>query len=226
MEFVNYCKDHYIRPYRFPTHSTHFMQPLDGVPFQQYKHIHGRVINEVARLGGFDFNKNNFFEELRDIQIKTFTTRTIRHSWKERGLWPYNPQVVLDKMPSPEEAFEAMIAKRDTIIIHSEVDDTIPSSPTVKSISPPSTAIKLHHYINKIEKSIDSIKDILDEARPGLSKRIKTINQGSLILAELGDLHRESFTKVRDTGNAKIRKQLNARLKRVVRFTYEMQIAS
>jgi hypothetical protein len=72
MEFVDYCEDHRIRPYRFPAHSTHFMQPLDGVPFQQYKHIHGRVVSEVARLGGFDFNKNDFFEELRDIRIKTF----------------------------------------------------------------------------------------------------------------------------------------------------------
>jgi hypothetical protein len=97
MEFVNYCEDHRIRPYRFPAHSTHFMQPLDGVPFQQYKHIHGRVVNDVACLGGFDFNKNDFFEELSDIRIKTFTTRTIRHGWKERGLWPYSPQIVLDK---------------------------------------------------------------------------------------------------------------------------------
>ena len=64
MPFVLYCETYKIRPFRFPAHATHFLQPLDGVLFQQYKHIHGRVVNEVARLGGFDFDKNDFFEEL------------------------------------------------------------------------------------------------------------------------------------------------------------------
>ncbi|EED21060.1 conserved hypothetical protein [Talaromyces stipitatus ATCC 10500] len=86
MQFVEYCHIWHIQPFRFPPHSTHFLQPLDGVPFQQYKHVHGKVVNKVARLDGFDFDKNDFFEELRDIRIKTFTTRTIRNSWRERGI--------------------------------------------------------------------------------------------------------------------------------------------
>jgi hypothetical protein len=102
MEFAKYCELGRIRPFRFPSHSTHFLQPLDGVPFQQYKHVHGRVVNHVARLGGFDFDKNDFFEELRDIRIKTFTARTIRHGWRERGIWPLNPQLILNQMPQPD----------------------------------------------------------------------------------------------------------------------------
>ncbi|EED14752.1 conserved hypothetical protein [Talaromyces stipitatus ATCC 10500] len=202
IQFVQYCEIYHIRPFRFP-HSMHFLQPLDGMPFQQYKHVHGRVVNKVARLGGFDFNKNDFFEELRDIRIKTFTTRTIRHGWKERGIWPYDPKFILDKMPQPDEAFEKLAADGDTLKIYSEPDNTIPSSPTTKSISPPSSVAKLRRYINKIEKSVDGIKDILDSASPGLSRRIKVINQGSLTLAELGELHRESSMKVRDTAKRK-----------------------
>jgi hypothetical protein len=83
-------------------------------------------------------------------------------------------------MPSPEEALEALLAYRDKLNIHGEVDDTIPSSLTTKSISLPSTVAKLRRYINKIDKSIEGIKDILDSSSPGLSRRIKTINQGSL----------------------------------------------
>ncbi|EED15743.1 hypothetical protein TSTA_051800 [Talaromyces stipitatus ATCC 10500] len=98
-------------------------------------------------------------------------------------------------MLQPEEAFEALVAEGDALKIYGEADDTIPSSPTTKSISPPSTAVKLRRYVNKIEKSIDGIKDILDEVSPGLSRHIKVVNQGSLTLAELGDLHRESFAK-------------------------------
>ncbi|EED14418.1 conserved hypothetical protein [Talaromyces stipitatus ATCC 10500] len=182
------------------------------MPFQQYKHVHGRVVNKIARLGGFDFDKNDFFE-LRDIRIKTFTTRTIRHGWRERGIWPLNPRLILDTMLQPDEAFEALVAEGDALKIYGEADDTIPSSPTTKSISPPSTAVKLRRYVNKIEKSIDSIKNILDEVSPGLSRRIKVVNQGSLTLAELGDLHRESFAKVRDTATRKNQKTTKRQVK-------------
>ncbi|EED22639.1 conserved hypothetical protein [Talaromyces stipitatus ATCC 10500] len=210
------AKGKIIPPLLIPKGKVHleeWYRHLQDDEWLQYKHVHGRVVNKVARLGGFDFDKNDFFEELRDIRIKTFTTRTIRNGWRERGIWPLNPQLILDKMSSPEEAFEAMVAEGDTLKIYGEAYDTIPSSPTTKSISPPSTVIKLRRYINKIEKSIDSIKDILDGASPGLSKRIKTVNQGSLTLAELGNLHRESFAKVRETAERKNQKSTRRHVK-------------
>ncbi|EED13281.1 conserved hypothetical protein [Talaromyces stipitatus ATCC 10500] len=156
IQFVQYCEIYHIRPFRFPPHSTHFLQSLDGVPFQQYKHVHGRVVNKVARLDA---------------------------------------------------------SYGDTLKIYGEPDDTIPSSPTTKSISPPSSVAKLRRYINKIEKLVDGIKDILDSASPGLSRRIKVINQGSLTLAELGELHRESFIKVRDTAKRKQQKNTKRQVK-------------
>ena len=213
MQFVEYCEIWHIRPFRFPAHSTHFLQPLDGVPFQQYKHIHGRVVNKIARLGGFDFDKNDFFEELHDIRVKTFTTRTVRNGWRERGIWPIDSEVILSKMPPPEEAFEALATEGDTLKIYGEADDTIPSSPTVNSISPPSTTAKLRRHVNKIHKSIDCIKNILDEASPGLSRRLKKIHEGSLALAELGDLHRENFSRIRDTAARKNQKSTKRQVK-------------
>lgn len=72
------------------------------MPFQQYKRVHGRVVNGVTPLTGFDFDENYFFEELRDIRLKTFTVRTIRNGWRERGI-----RLILNQMPSLEEAFES-----------------------------------------------------------------------------------------------------------------------
>ncbi|EED12051.1 conserved hypothetical protein [Talaromyces stipitatus ATCC 10500] len=210
IQFVQYCEINRIRLFRFPPHSTHLLQPLDGVPFQQYKRVHGRVVNQVARLGGFDFNKNDFFEELRDIRIQTFTPRIIRHGWKDRGIWPYNPDIVLSKLPHPDEA---IIDDGNTLKIYGEVDDTIPSSPTTKSISPPSTVTALRRYINKIEKSIEGIKDILEESKPGLVRRIKVVNSSSLAMAGLGELHREDFARLRDTAKRKNNKKTKRQVK-------------
>jgi hypothetical protein len=56
-------------------------------------------------------------------------------------------------------------------------------------------------------------ENILDEASPGLARRIKVVNQGSLTLAELGDLQRENFTKVRDRGTRKTKKRTKRQAK-------------
>jgi hypothetical protein len=101
----------------------------------------------------------------------------------------------------------------EAVKIYGEVNDTIPSSPTIKSISPPSSVQKLRRYISKMERSLECIKDILDEKSPGLERRIKKINQGSLILADLGELHRESFAKVRDTAKRKNQKVTKRQVK-------------
>jgi hypothetical protein len=112
-------------------------------------------------------------------------------------------------MVQPEDA----IIEEEAVKIYSEIDNTIPSSLTVKSISPPSSIQKLRRYINKMERSLESIKDILDEKSPGLQRRIKKINQGSLILADLGELYRESFAKVRDTAKRKNQKTTKRQVK-------------
>lgn len=93
------------------------------------------------------------------------------------------------------------------------MDKAIPSSPTTKLISPPSTITKLRRYINKIDKSLNSIKNILDNASPSLSRHIKKINKGSLILAELGKLHHKNFTKIHNTAKRKNQKTTKRHVK-------------
>ncbi|EED17036.1 hypothetical protein TSTA_020940 [Talaromyces stipitatus ATCC 10500] len=50
-QFLDYCQRHQIICYSFPPHTTHMLQPLDSVPFQQYKHFHGKAVNRQAQLG-------------------------------------------------------------------------------------------------------------------------------------------------------------------------------
>uniref|UniRef100_A0A093V606 Tigger transposable element-derived protein 1 n=1 Tax=Talaromyces marneffei PM1 TaxID=1077442 RepID=A0A093V606_TALMA len=59
-EFMDYCLEHKIVPFRFPAHTTHLLQPLDGMPFLHYKRIHRRAINEQAHLGGYFYDKIDF----------------------------------------------------------------------------------------------------------------------------------------------------------------------
>ena len=68
-EFLDYCEATTVNiiVYYLPPHTTHFIQPLDIVVFQPYKHWHAEAINEATRTGCEDFNKLEFLKALGSI---------------------------------------------------------------------------------------------------------------------------------------------------------------
>ena len=48
-------------------YTTHFLQPLNGKPFQQYKHYHGEAVNNTVRDLYSSFEKWEFLEKLPGI---------------------------------------------------------------------------------------------------------------------------------------------------------------
>jgi hypothetical protein len=177
-EFLDFCNKKNIICVAFPPHSTHKLQPLDGAPFQQYKNHHGKAVNQQARLGSMEFNKNDFLYSLRDIRSKTFTSRVIRSGFSGRGIHPYNPEIVLAEMR------EELGSDDDSTLTFID-GEAIPSSPTNASISPPRTAYKLRQRITKARKSLEEIEAILSESSPTLNRRLNRIFDGSLMQAEL-----------------------------------------
>ena len=51
-EFIQYCWDHKIVPFRLPPHSTHLTQPLDLTVFGPMKHYHRLAVDHAARISG------------------------------------------------------------------------------------------------------------------------------------------------------------------------------
>jgi hypothetical protein len=92
-EFRAYCAENKIVQFRFPAHTTHLLQPLDGMPFLQYKRIYRRAINEQAHLGGFFFDKIDFCANIGRVRAEPLTPRVIRSVFSKRGLWPLNPDL-------------------------------------------------------------------------------------------------------------------------------------
>src|SRR4051812_21267602 len=146
-QFVKYCDQKKIFPFSFPPHTTHLLQPLDGVPFQSYKNFHRKVVNQQSRLGALEFDKIDFLTKLKDIRTKTFTQRIIRSGWSGRGIHPLNPDIILDKLQAKYDLLEEPILE-----IYDGEEQNIPSSPTNESFSPPETAYKLQKRIKAVEK--------------------------------------------------------------------------
>ena len=77
---------------------THLLQPLDVVLFQPYKHWHANEVDEATQTGCHDFNKVEFLAAIKSICQQTFKSLSIKSSFCQTGLVPYNPAIVLDKL--------------------------------------------------------------------------------------------------------------------------------
>lgn len=61
IEFVRFCKDHNIRLYCLPAHTTHLLQPLDVEVFGPLQQAYGKAIDDAVCTGVTGIYKGNFF---------------------------------------------------------------------------------------------------------------------------------------------------------------------
>ena len=86
-DFIQFCEEKMIIPYCFIPHTTHLCQPLDDVPFSVLKHYYKSHNNDVSFWGGSINQKADFFAGIHEVRTQTFTKRTIRHGFRESGIW-------------------------------------------------------------------------------------------------------------------------------------------
>ena len=189
-EFIKFADEHGIVLFTLPPHTTHFLQPLDGLPFQVYKHYHGQAVTEAARDGYDTFERQEFLEKLPSIQQKTFTGKSIQSSFKSCGLYPFNPSFIIDLL-------KKKMIKEDTPPIEiwygegggptgSPVRSNTPSSIT----SSPKSLQRLQKDIRKVQKGLSGIQETLDVLSPNIKVQIDHVFSGGLHQAE-ANAHRE-----------------------------------
>jgi hypothetical protein len=185
-EFLQYCDTHRIIAFCFPPHTTHLLQPLDGKPFQAYKHYYRKNNNSVVQWGGSVTEKRDFLRQIHGVRIQTFKDRTIRHSFAERGIYPFQPDLVLEPLKRAKEPTPELRIHRDT--------PPPPSSSATNS--PPTTISKLRRSINKAQNALQGLNEDLDIVSPKLNSRLERIFQGSLIQAELNAQREDDISRI------------------------------
>ena len=100
-ESIQYCWNNKIILFCLPPHSTHLLQPLNTVCFQLLKHYHAEAIDHAVRLGDYSFSRAAFLINIHEIRMQTFKNSTILSGFRETGLVPYNPNIVLVKLSPP-----------------------------------------------------------------------------------------------------------------------------
>ncbi|KAF5228022.1 hypothetical protein FAUST_11375 [Fusarium austroamericanum] len=105
--FERYCRAHKIIPVSVPAHSSYMLQPLDISCLRLLKEAYGREIRPFKNPYSAYIDETHFFSAFHTSYQATVTEDTIRKGFKEAGLAPFNPEMVLSTLgvlprtPSP-----------------------------------------------------------------------------------------------------------------------------
>ena len=105
-QFVRYCEMEKICLLRLPPHSTHFLQPLDVVIFQQWKHWHAEAVDHAVRHGVGEFDRQTFLANIESIRSATFKEGNIRSAFRKCGFIPFRPALLLRQIAVNEAILE------------------------------------------------------------------------------------------------------------------------
>jgi hypothetical protein len=99
VEVVARAMEKGIYHYFLPKNTSHFTQPLDDSPFASFK-------NALARIHSADVHAAVLHGEERGRRLVTasyqaesegFTPDNIKHAFKEVGLYPFNPELIMER---------------------------------------------------------------------------------------------------------------------------------
>jgi hypothetical protein len=97
-EFIIKAKMHRIWIVKFPSHQTHLIQPLDVGCFRPWKTYQQNAIMNAIRSFQPEYNVRSFLRDLPQIRTQTFKESTIRHAFRDAGVWPVSFKAVQKKL--------------------------------------------------------------------------------------------------------------------------------
>ena len=151
------------------------------VVFQSYKHYHAEAIDIASCTGCSKFDKIEFLTAIDSIRRQTFKPTTIISAFKKTGLIPFNPSIVLNKLPNVvNSSYELESQSSDTPSQESE-SPSLNTPPLLPSVNPttPQTIRSLKKHAQLLHTQLDQLPQ---QANHSLQKYLK----GSLALAQSG----------------------------------------
>ena len=102
-EVVRMASDHKIVVFALPPHTTHLTQPLDKSAFASLKTYwkevcHRFLMNNPGRV----ITRYDFSSLFSEAWYQAMTIRNVTAGFKVSGIYPFNRDIVLDKIPKEE----------------------------------------------------------------------------------------------------------------------------
>ena len=103
-----FCRENNILLYCLPPHSSHLTQPLDVSFFKPLKSAWGKACNSYCATNpGFQVTKHEFAQIFREAWLSSTRMSTIVNGFREAGICPFKPEVVLKSKLLPSLQFSS-----------------------------------------------------------------------------------------------------------------------
>ena len=100
MKFINTCDDFHILLLILPPHTTHRLQPLDVSLFGPLAIYYTQGLNQLLAnsLGMVSMSKRAFWSVFWPAWTRAFSKENIASGFRKTGVFPLNPNLVLNKI--------------------------------------------------------------------------------------------------------------------------------
>jgi hypothetical protein len=99
---MKFCFENNIILCRIPSHTSHKLQPCDVGVFDQLKTAYREQVEQLYRGGANTVGKQHFTFLYSRARETAFTARNIKSDWSKTGLYPFNPDKVLESIKRPQ----------------------------------------------------------------------------------------------------------------------------
>jgi hypothetical protein len=210
-EFILKAKMNRIWIVKFPSHQTHLIQPADVGCFRQWKRYQQNAIMNAIRSYEPEYNIQSFFRDLPYIRQRTFKEGTIRHAFRDAGMWPVSFKAVQKKLKEYGKK-----RKKDTGLEYlefsseSEAEEDARPEPELGEYELPS--LKAPSSYAECQEALRSINTKVQDAlsSPSRARYKATIESTNTFLAR-GSLHEMEIAQARAGQIATHKRRLNAR---------------
>lgn len=101
LEILEFCFKNNILLCRLPSHTSHKLQPCDVGVFGPLKAAYRDEVERLYRGGANTVGKEHFTSLYSPTREKVLTSRNIKSGWGKSGLYPFNPDRVLQNIQKP-----------------------------------------------------------------------------------------------------------------------------
>jgi DDE superfamily endonuclease len=159
LEFIEYCSEKKIILLILPPYTTHMLQPLDIAIFQPLAKYYSVKVETHSREKHYWLEKEDFIQYYQNARKKALRESNILSAWRTTGLLPFDPRVVLIKLPNrpitPPEATQIQLILNGSpplnLLVGANDDYVIKATQAIKNTmlgSPAEQAIKTIEYLN------------------------------------------------------------------------------
>jgi hypothetical protein len=188
-EFVLKAEENNIALFRFPSHLTHILQPLDVGVFRPWKHWHKQAILNALRSLDLEYNIRSLFRDLAEIRQKTFKDHTIKNAFRDSGIWPVKNKVAVAAMKRLLNQQPKKSKKYDL--------PALPRTPKTYFESQAS----LDEWINRVPALVSSPS----------ARRFQSMAKGTKIVLARADIQRVEHTVLQEQVSRQAKQRLRSR---------------